>query len=135
MINYKVAAYLKRMNLAECPEATQNIEVNLANRQKAIDVAHYGPQNPNEPNEDYWKAKAEQFHSGDIEAAKKSRCGNCSFFDIKRKTLECIASGIGGEDAWDSIDAGQLGYCEAFDFKCAAARTCDAWVVGGPITD
>ena len=135
MINYKVAAYLKRMNLAECPEATQNIEVNLANRQKAIDVAHYGPQNPNEPNEEYWKAKAEQFHSGDIEAAKKSRCGNCSLFDIKRKTLECIASGIGGEDAWDSIDAGQLGYCEAFDFKCAAARTCDAWVVGGPITD
>jgi hypothetical protein len=27
-----------------------------------------------------------------------------------------------------------LGYCEAFDFKCAASRTCDAWVVGGPIT-
>ena len=135
MINYKVAAYLKRMNLAECPEATQNIKVNLENRQKAIDVAHYGPQNPNEPNEEYWKAKAEQFHSGDVEAAKKSLCGNCAFFDIKRKTLECIASGIGGEDAWDTIDAGQLGYCEAFDFKCAASRTCDAWVIGGPITD
>jgi hypothetical protein len=25
-----------------------------------------------------------------------------------------------------------LGYCEIFDFKCAASRTCDAWVVGGP---
>jgi hypothetical protein len=21
-----------------------------------------------------------------------------------------------------------LGYCEIFDFKCAASRTCDAWV-------
>jgi len=22
-----------------------------------------------------------------------------------------------------------LGYCEIFDFKCAASRTCSAWVV------
>jgi hypothetical protein len=36
---------------------------------------------------------------------------------------------------WDTISAGDLGYCEAFDFKCAANRTCDAWVVGGPIID
>ena len=51
--------------------------------------------------------------------------------------LDCIAEGIGGdvEDEWDTIEAGDLGYCEAFDFKCAANRTCDAWVVGGPITD
>ena len=31
-------------------------------------------------------------------------------------------------------DAADLGYCELFHFKCAAARTCDAWLVGGPIT-
>ena len=51
--------------------------------------------------------------------------------------LDCIASGIGGDvkDEWDTIEAGDLGYCEAFDFKCAADRTCAAWVVGGPITD
>jgi hypothetical protein len=33
------------------------------------------------------------------------------------------------------VDAGDLGYCEAFDFKCAASRTCDAWIAGGPVTD
>jgi hypothetical protein len=120
---------------AGCPDATQNIAINLENRQNAIDVANYGPLNPNESNEDYWKAKSDKFHSGDIAAAKKSLCGNCVFFDITSKILSCIAEGIGGEDAWDSIEAGELGYCEAFDFKCAAARTCDAWVVGGPITD
>jgi hypothetical protein len=51
--------------------------------------------------------------------------------------LECIAEGIGGDvnNEWDTIDAGDLGYCEAFDFKCASNRTCDAWVVGGPIVD
>jgi hypothetical protein len=44
--------------------------------------------------------------------------------------LECIAKGIGDEgDPWAVIDAGDLGYCEIFDFKCAASRTCSAWVV------
>jgi hypothetical protein len=49
--------------------------------------------------------------------------------------LDCIAGGINDVNEWDTIEAGDLGYCEAFDFKCAASRTCDAWVVGGPITD
>ena len=54
--------------------------------------------------------------------------------------LNCIATGIEAGDsseqnAWDAIDAAELGYCESFDFKCAASRTCDAWVAGGPITD
>jgi hypothetical protein len=33
------------------------------------------------------------------------------------------------------IDAGDLGYCEVFDFKCASKRTCEAWIAGGPITE
>jgi hypothetical protein len=118
-----------------CPEATQNIELNLKNRQTAIDTANYGPLNPNEPNEDYWKAKADMF-KGDVESAKKALCGNCSFFLQTKEILSCIAEGIGGtqKDEWDTIEAGNLGYCEAFDFKCAANRTCAAWVGGGPIT-
>ena len=118
----------------ECPPETQDIKLNLANRQKAIDDANYGPQNPNEPNEDYWKKKADMFQ-GDIKDAKKALCGNCAFFDQTKTILDCIAEGIGGDDAWDTINAGDLGLCEAFDFKCAAERTCDAWVAGGPIKD
>jgi hypothetical protein len=118
----------------DCPIETQDISVNLANRQNAIDKANYGPENPNEPNEDYWIAKAKQF-KGDISAAKTALCGNCAFFDQKQKTLDCIAQGIGGEDAYDVIDAGDLGLCLAFDFKCASKRTCSAWVAGGPLTD
>jgi hypothetical protein len=118
----------------ECPPETQDIKLNIENRQNAIDDANYGPQNPNEPNEDYWKKKAKMFQ-GDITDAKKALCGNCAFFIQTKEMLNCIAEGIGGDDAWDSIDAGDLGFCEAFDFKCAANRTCDAWVVGGPITD
>jgi hypothetical protein len=132
MKNDKILQKLKQIRLAACPPATKDISINLKNRQQCIDIANYGPENPNEPNEDYWKAKADMFEGG-IEEAKKALCGNCVFFIQTPQMLDCIAQGIGGEDAYDSIEAGDLGYCEAFDFKCAAQRTCDAWVVGGPI--
>ena len=119
----------------ECPPATLDIELNLKNRQTAIDQANYGPLNPNEPNEGYWENKARMFQ-GDVESAKKALCGNCAFFDQRKQTLACIAAGIGQEDDPELvIEAGDLGYCEAFDFKCSSMRTCDAWVDGGPITD
>lgn len=134
--NQKILKKLKGLRLATCPTATKDIATNLKNRQNSIDTAKYGPLNPNEPNSDYWKTKADMFE-GDVEAAKKALCGNCSFFIQTKQMLDCIAEGIGGNpmDEWDIIEAGDLGYCEAFDFKCAANRTCDAWVGGGPIID
>jgi hypothetical protein len=39
------------------------------------------------------------------------------------------------KDAWDTIEAGKLGYCTFLKFKCAGSRTCNAWVAGGPIKD
>jgi hypothetical protein len=118
---------------ATCPIATQDVKTNLANRQNAVDDANYGPANPNEPNEDYWKAKADEFQ-GDVVTAKKMLCGNCAAFNQTSKLLGCIKKGI-GEDANEVAVGGNLGYCEIFDFKCASKRTCDAWIVGGPITD
>jgi hypothetical protein len=134
--NQKTLGKLKGYRLAACPPATKDIPTNLKNRQRCIDEANYGPLNPNEPNEDYWKAKADMF-KGDVESAKKALCANCSFFNQTKAILDCIAEGIGGtsKEEWDTIEAGDLGYCEAFDFKCASARTCDAWVAGGPIVD
>lgn len=123
----------------KCPPATQEVEINLRNRQKAIDAAGYGPLNPAEPNDEFWSAKAEMW-SVEVEDAKKSLCGNCAVFVVTTKMRDCIADGLseggsGLENAWDSIDQAELGYCEAFDFKCAASRTCDAWVAGGPVSD
>ena len=116
-----------------CPLATQDIKTNLENRQNAVDDANYGPANPNEPNDEYWKAKAGEFQ-GDVATAKKMLCGNCAAFNQTKKLLGCIKEGI-GTDAEEVAIGGNLGYCEIFDFKCAAKRTCDAWIVGGPITD
>ena len=31
----------------ECPPATQDVSLNLENRQQCIDIANYGPANPN----------------------------------------------------------------------------------------
>ena len=116
-----------------CPVATQNVTVNLANRQEAISEANYGPLDPEEENTEYWQKRADDWEA-DIDEVKLARCGNCSAFNVSKEMQDCIAAGIGGDNAWDTIEAGDLGYCEAFDFKCSGSRSCDAWIVGGPIT-
>ena len=117
-----------------CPSSTQDVRENLRNRKRAVEVANYGPANPSLPNVAYWRDRAANFGTSS-DQARTMRCGNCAFFDVRPAMLECIARGIGahGTDPFDVIVAGELGYCRAFDFKCAASRTCDAWVTGGPI--
>ena len=119
-----------------CLVATGDIAVNLENREKAIEKANYGPMNPNEANMTYWREISKAWRNSP-EQAKKSRCGNCAAFIQTPKMLACIESGLDDSDmdAWEVIDAGDLGYCEVFDFKCASKRTCEAWISGGPITE
>lgn len=122
-----------------CPPATQDIVLNIENRQNAIDNVGYGPLNPDEPNDEFWQEKANRWNTTPVEASK-SICGNCVFFIKTPEMLNCISSGIaeggsGEQNAWDAIDQADLGFCEALDFKCAAARTCNAWAAGGPITE
>jgi hypothetical protein len=114
---------------SECPLPTQDITLNLKNRAKAITAA-----NPNLPNEAYWKRMADEWDVS-AEDAKKSLCGNCAAFNVSEDIKQCIADGIGNEaDPWGTIKLADLGYCEIFDFKCAANRSCRAWIVGGPNT-
>jgi hypothetical protein len=125
----------------KCPKPTQDIELNLKNRQNAINKQGYGPADPSQENIKFWEKKMDiwkdQIDTAD--EVKGMLCENCAAFDITKKTLDCIAKGIGSdggsEDPYDVIEAGELGYCRFLKFKCAAARTCDAWVVGGPIVD
>jgi hypothetical protein len=119
-----------------CPEPTQNIKLNLENRQKCIDTANYGPANPDIEDETYWQKKANQFKTS-VDIAKTMRCSNCSAFIKKEEMLNCIQLGLASEmeDAKDIINLADLGYCELYDFKCAGSRTCDAWISGGPLKD
>lgn len=121
----------------ECPPATQDITINLANRKTCVDKANYGPANPDLDNEEFWQAKAALFKTT-VEEVKTMRCKNCAAFIQKEKMMDCIEKGIASEIdeeqlAIDIIDKANLGYCELFDFKCAGERTCDAWITGGPI--
>ena len=74
--------YRKYINIVEaankgCPIATHDIDVNLKNRQKAIDEYHYGPANPDEP-ESYWKDAADRWNITE-KTAKTMLCANCLF--------------------------------------------------------
>jgi hypothetical protein len=123
---------MSESDTSECPAPTQDITLNLKNRAKAITAAKYGPENPDLPNEAYWKRMADEWDVS-TEDAKKSRCGNCAAFNVSEDIKQCIADGIGNEaDPWGTIELADLGYCQIFDFKCAANRSCRAWIVGGP---
>jgi hypothetical protein len=117
------------------PAATQDISVNIRNRQDCIDTANYGPMNPALPNDEFWQQKADMFKTS-VDEAKSARCGNCAAFIQTSEMIDAMAHGLGGEsEAYAIIEVANLGFCEIFDFKCAGSRTCDAWVVNGPITD
>lgn len=117
------------------PAATQDISVNIRNRQECIDVADYGPMNPENENNDFWLKKAEMFKTT-VEEAKTATCSNCAAFVQTQEMIDAMANGLGGEPmAYAIVKLANLGYCDIFEFKCAGARTCNAWVVGGPLND
>lgn len=132
----------KYINIVEaanrgCPIATHDIDLNLKNRQTAIDRYHYGPANPDHP-EDYWKEAAKRWGITE-KTAKTMRCGNCAAFDVSDKMRACIESGIQGDekavDGQATIEKSDLGYCNFLHFKCAGSRSCTGWVTGGAIDD
>lgn len=134
--------YRKYINIVEaankgCPIATHDIDVNLKNRQAAIDKYHYGPANPDEPG-DYWKTASKTWKI-DEKTAKTMMCGNCGAFDVSDKMRQCMDDGIVGTeksvDAMATINQADLGYCNFLHFKCAGTRSCTAWVTGGAIND
>jgi hypothetical protein len=128
-----------------CPVATQDIHINLKNRNHAIKEYGYGPLNPDEPNDKFWKRLADMWGITSAEA-KTSRCKNCAAFVQTKEMLACIEKGISFDpdepeenNTAEAVtakvvqDKANLGYCQLFHFKCAGNRTCDAWLTGGPI--
>ena len=119
-------------DIKKCPAATQDVALNTANRDRAIqaDFIRYGPLNVEEPG-DYWEITAEKWGTT-VKAAMKSRCSNCVAFDISPRMLKCIP-GKTSEPVEDKD--GILGYCWMHQFKCHSARSCNTWAAGGPINE
>lgn len=120
----------------ECPISTKDVKLNLKNRDWAFKNVGYGPANPDYEDTKFWAERAKEWNTTEDEA-KSMRCGNCAAFIVTPDMKKCIVNGMGsgeGGAEYEAIaDAADLGYCELFEFKCAADRTCSAWLVGGPI--
>jgi len=108
-----------------CPPATQDLGLNTANRQRAIDEPwiRYGPLNL--ADEGYWDMVAARWKTSRA-VAKQSRCSNCVAFDISPRMSACMPGSVQKQ--------GRLGYCHMHHFKCHSSRTCLTWAAGGPIT-
>ena len=118
--------------IAQCPTATQKLNVNTANRDRAIqaDFIGYGPLNVEQPG-DFWKNIAAKWKTSE-EAASQSKCGSCTAFDVSPRMVACIP----GETSQPVRDEfGILGYCWMHHFKCHSARSCNTWAAGGPIKE
>jgi len=113
-------------SVKQCPAPTQNLELNTANRNRAIqaEFIKYGPLNLSD--ESYWKEYAKKWGTRP-EVAKKSNCSNCVAFDISPRMEKCMPG--------ETDEDGRLGYCWMHHFKCHSARTCYTWAAGGPIKD
>ncbi|MFZ9610554.1 MAG: hypothetical protein ACO294_07610 [Methylococcales bacterium] len=128
------SAYLSEKKSEEsCPLATHDLDLNVKNRQVAIDKYTYGPANPDKPGA-FWLKIADIWGIKEQEA-KTMRCGNCSAFNVSDSMRKCISDGINEEDSMAVIEKADLGYCEILHFKCAGTRTCELWLTGGPLDD
>lgn len=120
-----------------CPVATQNVAINVKNRQKAIDNYGYGPANPDDSEADntmFWNAKAKMWKCS-VDNVKTMQCQNCAAFDVSDKMRGCITKGMRDDnnDPLATVEKADLGYCNLLHFKCAGNRTCNLWVTGGAL--
>ena len=115
-------------------DSITDLDLNTLSRNLTVKEYRYGPLNPEDKkgSKKFWEDKAHMWNTT-VEHAQTSRCSNCSAFNQKPSTLNKIAKAI-GDQGKRIVKASNIGFCEFFWFKCAGARTCDAWVGGGPIT-
>ena len=131
--------FYENQDSSDCPEATQDLELNTKNRNATRENHDYGPLNPAMPSKDYWQKLAKKWGAS-LKEATNSRCANCVAFDISPRMKECLP--VVDEKITYELhnmpgfsDEPQFGYCWMHHFKCLNARTCDTWAGGGPISD
>jgi hypothetical protein len=116
-------------------KALSDLDLNTKNRDMTAQHDGYGPLNPNDKkgSKPFWEEKAKMWNTT-VEAAQQARCGNCAAFNQAPTIMRKMADELG--PAGEKItELSNLGFCEIFEFKCAADRTCNKWLVNGPITE
>ena len=116
-------------------KALTDLDLNTKNRDMTTQNDGYGPLNPNDEkgSRAFWEAKGKMWNTT-TEAAMEARCRNCAAFNQAPAIMRKMAEGLG--PAGEKIqDLANLGFCELFEFKCAGDRTCNKWLVNGPIKE
>lgn len=116
-------------------KALMDLDLNTKNRDMTTKHDGYGPLNPMDVkgSKSFWEDKAKMWNTT-TEAAMEARCRNCAAFNQAPAIMNKMAEGLG--PAGEKIqDLANLGFCELFEFKCAGDRTCNKWLVNGPITE
>lgn len=116
-------------------KALTDLDLNTKNRDMTTQNDGYGPLNPMDVkgSKAFWEAKAKMWKTT-TEAAMEARCRNCAAFNQAPAIMKKMAEGLG--PAGEKIqDLANLGFCELFEFKCAGDRTCNKWLVNGPIKE
>jgi hypothetical protein len=116
-------------------KALTDLDLNTKNRDMTTKHDGYGPLNPMDKkgSKAFWDEKATMWNTT-VEAAMEARCGNCAAFNQSPAIMKKMAEGLG--PAGEKIqDLSNLGFCELFEFKCAGTRTCNKWLVNGPIVN
>lgn len=116
-------------------KALTDLDLNTKNRDMTTKHDGYGPLNPldKKGSKAFWEDKAKMWNTT-VEAAMEARCRNCAAFNQAPAIMKKMAEGLG--PAGHKIqDLANLGFCELFEFKCAGDRTCNKWLVNGPITE
>jgi hypothetical protein len=132
--NMKTYFKLKQITEAvannSCAIATQEPQINLANKANAIQSFMYMSVNPFGENvEEYYEAIAQSL-SMSVEDAAAASCANCAYNNQSEEMYQCISIGMGGAEAFnpiESIQKGGLGYCQKLHFITAGNKLCSNW--------
>jgi hypothetical protein len=162
LVAHRIFSTRTRSNPRGCNPATQDSQLNRANKEEAVEIADYGP-DPfgkgfglakkvddvyirkvdgvlpllvSSGHSAYWQAKAQRTETS-TQDAREHICGNCKAFDVSEQQVEC--GGAGGKlvavicaVSGHPRPSRTYGFCQAYKFGCSAFRTCDSWVGGGP---
>ena len=118
-----------------CPLPTQYREINLNNHLLCINMAHLGPADPREPNNDFWTDKMIRWKVKEGEARARL-CMNCEHYDDSQENIDCVNTGPGGAlkaselpvtPQWADISGMPAAVCSRYLITCSALRTCDDW--------
>lgn len=124
-----------------CPLPLQNNKLNIKNHISTIKFHGLGPEDPRQPNNEFWANKAGKWGISEGDARARL-CANCEHYLETSEIKECIDNGPAKDFKTSmvspklvDIESKPVAYCMLYHITCSPLRTCDDQEPGGPIDD